>query len=61
MGPGTEVGDGAADGWMGVGQGEGGKKNWMGKDWGEREEQVGVSDGFQVGKWKGSHGQIGRD
>lgn len=47
MGPGTEVGDGAADRWMGVGEGRR-EEELDGERTGREKGQVGVSDGFQV-------------
>lgn len=47
LGPGTEVGDGAAGRWMGVGEAEG-EEELDGERTGREKVQVGVSDGFQV-------------
>ena len=47
MGPGMEVGDGAADRWMRVGKGRR-EEELDGERTGREKGQVGVSDGFQV-------------
>lgn len=56
MGLRMEVGDGAADLWVGVGGGE----NWVGGGRRERNREVGISDDFQVSEMEErSMGRLG--
>lgn len=47
MGPGMELGNGAADLWLGVGEGRR-REELGGEETGREKGEVGVSDGFQV-------------
>ena len=49
MGPGMELGNGAADLWLGVGEGRR-REELGGEGTGRQKGDVGVSDGFQVSR-----------